>query len=90
MVFAVVRLIGLLVTVYAVTLLAIRLLMDLPEEPMLRYAVLALPMLAAGVVAVLLHGMGTLRRVPSGERRSTRRGVDGPATAGPDGTTPVE
>jgi hypothetical protein len=54
---ALVRVAGVFVLVFATTLFGIQQLMTLPEEPLLRYAVLALPVLTAFVVVVMWHGL---------------------------------
>jgi hypothetical protein len=63
------RLGGVFVLVYVSTLLAIRLLMALPGDPFLRYVVLALPMLAAGIAVVVWHGLSTAQHAPTAPQR---------------------
>lgn len=64
-----VQMAGLFVVVSAASLLAIYQPIILPDEPFLLYAVLALPMLASGIVVGLWYRVQRHHRTSSGAQR---------------------
>ena len=51
---ALVRFVGLMAAVYAMLLMVLQLCMTLPDDPMLRHAALAVPLIAAAAVGAAL------------------------------------